>query len=141
MVKPTETDSQLLLSLQPSSDGLSLLVEDDDQIASLITLILGRVHRRVLRARDCSSGLKLFEEHRPGIDLVIVDSLLPDGDGGLLCHQLRAERPNLPVLLTSGRDQSRLASLMKGGATAFLPKPFLPTDVERNIVGLLTVNA
>lgn len=141
MVKPADFDAQLLLGLQPSSDGVILLVEDDDQIASLITLILGRVKRRVLRARDCASGLELFEEYRPEIDLVIVDSLLPDGDGGQLCQQLRSERPKLPVLLTSGRDQSRLASLMKGGATAFLPKPFLPTDVERNIAGLLSLTA
>lgn len=141
MVTPAESDMQLVLGLQPSADGVILLIEDDDQIASLIALILGRVKRRVLRARDCAGGLELFEQHRPGIDLVIVDSLLPDGDGAQLCQQLRAARPKLPVLLTSGRDQTRLTTLMKGGATAFLPKPFLPTDVERNIAGLLKANA
>lgn len=136
-----ETDVQLLLGLQPSAHGIILLVEDDDHIAGLISLILGRTHHRVMRARDCAGGLQLFDRHRSGIDLVIIDSLLPDGDGSQLCQQFRDARPKLPVLLTSGRDQSRLPILMKGGATAFLPKPFLPADVERNVAGLIGITA
>ncbi len=139
LAKSSDSDSQLLLGLRPSENSLILLIEDDDHIAGLILLILGRVNRRVLRARDCETGLQLFNNHRPSIDLVIVDSLLPDGEGSLLCQQLRAARPHLPVLMTSGREQTRIASLIKGGATAFLPKPFLPADVERNVAGLLGV--
>jgi DNA-binding response OmpR family regulator len=139
LAKSSDSDSQLLLGLRPSENGVILLIEDDEHIAGLITLILGRVNRRVLRARDCETGRQLFNDHRPSIDLVIVDSMLPDGEGGQLCQQLRAERPHLPVLLTSGREHARVAALIKGGATAFLPKPFLPADVERNVAGLLGV--
>jgi len=139
LANSSDSDAQLLLGLRPSENGVILLIEDDDHIAGLITLILGRVNRRVLRARDCETGMQLFNDHRPSIDLVIVDSMLPDGEGGQLCQQLRAERPHLPVLLTSGREQARIATLIKGGATAFLPKPFLPADVERNVAGLLGV--
>ncbi len=139
LAKSSDSDAQLLLGLRPSENGVILLIEDDDHIAGLISLILGRVNRRVLRARDCETGLQLFNDHRPSIDLVIVDSLLPDGEGGHLCQQLRAARPHLPVLLTSGREHTLIGTLIKGGATAFLPKPFLPADVERNVAGLLGV--
>lgn len=141
MSERSETDAQLLLELQPSGEGIILLVEDDDHIAKLITLILGRSRRRVVRARDFAGGLALFAEHRANVDLLIVDSLLPDGDGGQLCQQLRSERPYLPVLLTSGRDQTKASTLHKGGATVFLPKPFLPADVERKVASLLGVLA
>lgn len=122
--------------LPPPGRDIVLVVEDDDTVARLMTHILTRVPRRVLRARDGAECARLFREHAAAIALVIMDCRLPDTDGASLCNELRRMSPGLPVLLTSGRDQSR-APALNHGATAFLAKPFLPAQVEHKVSALL----
>lgn len=114
-----------------------LIVEDNDTVAGLLTHILARVRRRVVRARSGAECLALFAEHRRELGLVILDCKLPDMEGVSLCRELRKENAALPVLLTSGRDYSRDGVLDTAGATAFLPKPFRPADVELKVTTLL----
>lgn len=113
-----------------------MLVEDDDTIASLVTHILRRSGRPVLRASDGAGCVKLVREHRDGFALVILDCRLPDMDGAVLCRELREMVPNLPVLMTSGKNQP-MEKVRAAGATAFLAKPFRPTDVERQVTTLI----
>jgi DNA-binding response OmpR family regulator len=115
---------------------LVLLVEDDDTIAGLVTHILQRAHRAVIRARDGAECVRIFQENASLIGLVILDCRLPDADGLTLCRQMRGIVPDLPVMFTSGRDQTKLAE-NETGSTAFLPKPFRPVDVERQVNALL----
>lgn len=114
-----------------------LLVEDDDTIAGLVTHILQRARRRVVRARDGAECMRLFAASADSIGLVILDCRLPDADGPGLCRQLRGLVPDLPVLLTSGRDVARMGTDAAAGATAFLPKPFRPVEMERQVAALL----
>lgn len=114
-----------------------LLVEDDDTVAGLVAHILTRVRRRVIRARDGAECLRVFTENTDAIALVILDCRLPDVDGAALCRELRRRSPNIPVLLTSGKDRSREADMSANGATAFLPKPFRPAEVEQKVAALL----
>lgn len=115
-----------------------LLVEDDESLGRLFSVLLERCQLRVMRARDGAECLRLFGEHSAAITLVLMDCSLPDARGGALCHRLRARVPGLPVLLTSGRKQEALQALLAAdGPTAFLPKPFVPGDVLREVRALL----
>jgi CheY-like chemotaxis protein len=119
-----------------------LLVEDDESLAKLFALLLQRSCLRVLHARSGEDCLRLFAKHQGAIALLLMDCNLPDAHGGTLCHRLRATSPGLPVLLTSGRKQDSLQSLLAAdGPTGFLPKPFLPGDVVPQVRALLQVSA
>lgn len=123
---------------EPRPANTVLLVEDNDSLASLFSVLLGRCNLRVLRARDGAGCLRIFAEHSAAITLVLMDCNLPDAHGGSLCHRLRAVVPGLPVLLTSGRKQEAVRALLAAdGPTGFLAKPFLPSDAVREVRALL----
>lgn len=116
-----------------------LLVEDHDIVAGLITKVLLQNHWQVVRVRDGAECEAEFLRQRDRIALVVLDWRLPDTDGGVLCQRLRALAPGLPVVLTSGKDQSGMVDVFEsGGPTAFLPKPFRPQEAARQIAALVT---
>jgi two-component system OmpR family response regulator len=123
--------------VEPPACGAILLVEDDDIVAGLVARILARRSKRVLRAANGAEGEKLFAENRTDIALAILDCWLPDLDGTVLCRRLRREAPALPVLLTSGCDNAEALRLATEDRTAFLAKPFYPSQVDRQVSALL----
>src|SRR5579859_604972 len=86
----------------PASAGSVLLVEDDDDKATLATEMLRELGYRVTRAASAESALGALANERH-VDLVLSDIMMPGAMNGLgLVRELRARRPGLPVLLTSG---------------------------------------
>ena len=108
------------------ADTVILLVEDDpDQmaLAELRLTMAGYVVRKVDRAKELSRFLR--EEKRP--DLLLLDVLLPDGNGFDILGQLRArpEFATLPVVLLTVKAE--LAHIRKGlalGADGYITKPY-----------------
>ncbi len=113
-----------------------LVVEDDDQIADLVALYLGRAGLAVERARDGYGGLGLAAEHRPA--LVVVDIGLPGGIDGLeVCRRLRAES-RVPILVLTARGDE--ADRMRGfelGADDYVTKPFSPRELVARVQAIL----
>eukprot|EP01035_Chromulina_nebulosa_P062946 gene62946-86096_t len=115
-----------------------LLVEDDQSLANLFMLLLQRAGFVVRHARNGAECRAEFAAHQASIGLLVMDCGLPDAHGGTLSHELRAAVPQLPVLLTSGRQQGALVALLAAdGPTGFLAKPFLPAEVTRQVRALL----
>lgn len=115
-----------------------LLVEDHDVVAGLITKVLLQHGWKVVRVLDGATCEAEFAVRREQIALVVLDFRLPDTDGVTLCQRLRESSAQMPVVLTSGRDQSAIMEMLeRGGPTAFLPKPFYPQDVARQVAALL----
>lgn len=121
----------------PANRGLVLLIEDDDLVATIVERILTRMGRQVVRARDGAAGAQRFAENEASISIVMLDCCLPDIDGVRLGRALRHIVPGLPLLLTSGWDHEAARALAAQGPTAFLPKPFLPAQLEAQIAALM----
>ncbi len=84
------------------SAGAVLLVEDDDDVATMVSRMLGRLGYRVRRVASASSALAALAEG-DAYDLVFSDIMMPgDMDGVELGRELRERGANIPVLLTSG---------------------------------------
>jgi len=87
---------------RPALAGSILLVEDDDEVATLVTEMLQELGYRVTRAASAESALGALANDRH-VDLVLSDIMMPGHMNGLgLARELKARRPGLPVLLTSG---------------------------------------
>ncbi|WP_417244007.1 response regulator transcription factor [Celeribacter sp.] len=107
-----------------------LLVEDEDNIAIAVGLLLEREGYRVTRTAIGSQALPNLRAITP--DLVILDVTLPEMSGYEICQQLRRD-PELgqtPVLMMSARTApAERRKAMALGADAFLAKPFAVQDL------------
>ena len=109
----------------PSASPLVLLVEDDSLIRNLGSQILIRSDFRVIEAASAEEAVILWERHRADIALLFTDIVLPQMDGRALAQRLRQDRPDLPVLFTSGYFSADGGDDLVSSAN-FLPKPYHP---------------
>jgi CheY-like chemotaxis protein len=120
-----------------------LLIDDDAAVRSAISLILDQEGHAVIAAEDGQAGLDLARE--TGFDIAIVDMFMPGLDGVETIARLRAMRPNLPIIATSGavaRGQSGassdvLATAAERGAAMVIHKPFRPRELLQAIAKCL----
>lgn len=113
-----------------------LLIDDDEDFTELNAAILVQDGFSVTTARDGLEGVALAKALKP--DIVVVDLLMPRMTGFDVCQQLRQDRPNLKIMVLSGKSypiDQRAAGRM--GADRFLPKPSSPREVLANVKELL----
>jgi len=137
------TDQQNLIAKEISSPGpltgkTVLLVEDETFIAELLVSWFARLGAKTLWANRGQEGVRLLKANTDAVCVVIADFKLPDMDGTDMCNQLRALKPRLPVLLSSGRYQREAEeSLSRSGPTCFLQKPYPLEEVLVKLKKLL----
>jgi DNA-binding response OmpR family regulator len=112
-----------------------LLVEDDAATASMLTDVLESSGYRVRAAGTGAAARTRVEQARP--DLIILDLVLPDEDGLVLCNVLK-NMADVPILICSGTQRRRDAYLsLKLGADDFIAKPFDIYDLLARVEVLL----
>lgn len=113
-----------------------LIVDDNTELVNLIAAILKEDgYREVLTARSVKEGLKVFHESRP--DMVVLDIMLPDGDGFLLFTKMR-EVSEIPILFLSAKDEDEDRLFGLGlGADDYITKPFLPKELVLRVHAVL----
>jgi two-component system OmpR family response regulator len=112
-----------------------LIVDDDAQIRQLAAKLLREHGHRVSVARDGREMRRVLED--ASIDLVILDIMLPGGNGFDLCRDVRA-RSSVPVIMLTalGADTDRIVGL-EIGADDYLVKPFNPRELLARINAVL----
>ncbi len=112
-----------------------LLVEDDPPIRSLISRILQGQGYRLLDAFNGAAGLRLAEDHRGPIDLLVTDIVMPGMDGFTLAGRLVESHSETRVLFLSGQADRSVAVRggLKEAGQAFLLKPFTSDRLLRTI--------
>lgn len=99
-----------------------LVVEDDSDLSRGIAFTFEKGGFEVTSASTMHDGLRCFEQN--GIDIVILDLNLPDGDGTLLCRKIR-DVSNIPVIILTARDlETDEVSGLMAGADDYITKPF-----------------
>jgi two-component system OmpR family response regulator len=119
-----------------ASPGASILIVDDDpHIREVLRYALGREGYRTLEAGNGAEALEAFD--RGGVDLVILDILMPEMDGTEVCRSLRA-RSRVPLIFLTSKDDEvdRIVGLELGGDD-YVTKPFSPKELVARVRAVL----
>jgi DNA-binding response OmpR family regulator len=109
-----------------------LIIEDDPRVLRIIDRGLRLAGHRPTMAHDLASGRRLWMPQ--AYDLVLLDVMLPDGDGLQLLSERRTAGDGTPTLLLTAREESELqARAVAAGATDYLAKPFAYADLLERI--------
>jgi PAS domain S-box-containing protein len=115
-----------------------LVVDDEAFIRDFAYQILNRFGYRVLTAPDGERALEVYRETMDGIDLVILDLIMP-GMGGRTCLvELLKINPQVKVLITSGYSpDGPTKETLNAGARGFVSKPFEARELLKRVRGIL----
>src|SRR5690349_8979935 len=113
-----------------------LVVDDEPTLAELVTLAVRYEGWDARAAHNGLAAVKQAREFRP--DVVVLDIMLPDLDGLEVLRRMRANTPNLAVLLLTAKDaiEDKLAGLTAGGDD-YVTKPFSIEEVVLRLRALL----
>lgn len=112
-----------------------LVIEDDRNIAELISLYLDKEQYRYMLAEDGREGLRLFYDGSP--DLVVLDIMLPGVDGWNVAEEIRAAG-STPLIMLTGKGESY--DKLRGfslGVDDYMVKPFEPKELMARIKAVL----
>jgi DNA-binding response OmpR family regulator len=117
-----------------------LMIDDDRRLSAMVRDYLAAAGGiGVDTAADAAGGLRRLGEG--GIDLLILDLMLPDADGLDLCRRIRSRggaSASLPILMLTARgDPADRVIGLELGADDYLPKPFEPRELLARIRALL----
>jgi two-component system, OmpR family, response regulator len=113
-----------------------LIVDDDDEIRSLLQVVLTREGFEVREAKDAPTARRLLGAQN-GIDLIILDVMMPGEDGLSFCERVR-ETHDTPILMVSARGLSIDRSIgLETGADDYLPKPFEGRELVARVKAIL----
>lgn len=102
-----------------------LVVEDDAPLREALSDTLELAGYKVMSASDAQQALACLDKGSPG--LVLSDVQMPGMDGHALLRTIKANRPEIPVLIMTAYGQiERAVEAMREGASDYLPKPFEP---------------
>jgi len=118
----------------------TILVVDDEwtQRASM-RAILSRAGYSVWEAADYQDALEVRQSHPREIDLLLIDLILPGGNGYELAQAMTAQEPNLKALFVSGQAGAELRKFLDTPVpeVQFLRKPFQPAELLERVRALL----
>jgi DNA-binding response OmpR family regulator len=121
------------------SDARIVVADDSEMILSLVVLALQREGYDPATATNGAEALARIRELQP--QLVILDALMPKGDGYEVCRQLRddpeIENPYVIMLTAGGRETDRERA-EAAGVDEFITKPFSPSQLRARVREILT---
>lgn len=107
------------------SDGLVLIVDDDDELRDLMAFACKQAGLKTHAVEDPRKAREWLASHSPS--LVLLDVMMPGGNGLDLCRWIRGEArfEKLPIIISSAiKDEETAQDALELGAVDFLQKPF-----------------
>ena len=122
-------------------DAKILIVEDNPDLLAAYRRVISRTGCRIFEAATGAEGLRLCSEIMP--DVVLLDAVLPDADGGEICRQIKELQDSrmIFVVMVSGQKTSPdfQAEFLGNGADSFLQKPVDQKVLLANIQAMLRI--
>ncbi len=114
-----------------------LLVDDDDDVRSIIRKMLEKGGYQVIEASNGRQGLKIIEKHLPVA--IVTDIIMPDMEGLEFTKTIARQKPELPLIaITGAKNGSYLQVALRLGAASGLYKPFDCNELLAAVEDVLT---
>lgn len=127
------------LNSNDKSSTQILLLEDEIDLANLLILNLNAMQYQVIHCTTILQAKQQLTQH--AFDLVLLDRMLPDGDGISLCQQLeQLEQSPATMLITAKDNEADVVLGLESGADDYLIKPFGILELRARINALLRRN-
>jgi two-component system response regulator RegX3 len=112
-----------------------LLIEDEESISEPLERALGREGFEVVIAATAAEGRERFRERSP--DLVLLDVMLPDGDGRDVLREIRSISRTPVVMLTARGEELERVLGLELGADDYVTKPFSAAELAARVRAVL----
>ncbi|MBU0498732.1 MAG: phosphate regulon transcriptional regulator PhoB [Gammaproteobacteria bacterium] len=120
------------------SDGLVLIVEDEDAIREMVRVTLETASFEVLDAADAGQAVRLLADHRP--DIILMDWMLPGISGVDLTRRIRRDDAlrEIPIIMLTarGEENSKVVGL-EAGVDDYVTKPFSTRELIARIKAVM----
>ena len=118
--------------------GTVLLVDDENMVLGVGKEMLERIGYNVLLATTGTEAVEIQRKHKDDIDIVVLDMIMPDMGGGEAYDQIKADNPQVKVLLASGYSiNGEAAEILNRGCNGFIQKPFNMKELSGKISEIL----
>lgn len=118
---------------------ICLVIEDNDDIRGLITVVMTRAGFSVRSVATGAEGIAAAAE--TSVALITLDLGLPDMDGHVVARAIRALSTAPMLFLTARSEEDDILAGMASGAAAYLTKPFHPTELKELALRLCPAKA
>lgn len=113
-----------------------LIIDDDTDILKVLKANLEMHDYSVTTASSWKEGKRALSEQKP--DLIILDVMLPDGNGIEICRVVREKQPALPIIMLTAKDKiSDKVMGLESGADDYMVKPFETLELIARIKACL----
>ena len=120
------------------SDLTILIVDDESRMRKLFKDFLMQKNYNILEAEDGEKALKIYNENKTKINLILLDVMMPKLDGWSVLRQIRQENKTLPIVMLTARaeEQDELFGF-ELGVDEYITKPFSPKILVARVEAIL----
>jgi DNA-binding response OmpR family regulator len=120
------------------NDITILVVDDESRMRKLIKDFLIKKNYNILEAEDGEKALKVYNENKNKIKLILLDVMMPKLDGWSVLRQIRQESKTLPIVMLTARaeEQDELFGF-ELGVDEYITKPFSPKILVARVEAIL----
>ena len=116
-----------------------LIIDDEKMVRDVGQKLLSRLGYQVITAKGGMAALEIYRRDSARVDLVILDMVMPDIDGGETFKRLKAINPSVPILISSGYPANgETRKMLQNGCDGFIQKPFGIQQLGDALEGLLS---
>lgn len=114
-----------------------LVCEDETAIREFVVINLKRSGYEVVEAGSGEEALQKFDEEKGGVDIALLDIMLPGMDGFAVCRELRTRSETMGIIMLTARTQEmeKVGGLMMG-VDDYVTKPFSPSELMARVDAL-----
>ncbi len=118
--------------------GTILLIDDEEMIIKVGKMTLPELGYTALYAGSGREAIEVYRKNKDRIDLVILDMMMPEMDGGETHDRLKEINPAIKVLLSSGYSlDGQAQKILDRGCSGFIQKPFGLEELSQKLGEIL----